>query len=87
MSAYEAIGNRLLNLQELEDQATAYPFAPDDVLAAIIRDASGRIKKLDPSERSSSEFRDAFQLAMLLAAEIEIDDPVPEPETDDFGWH
>ena len=87
MSAYEAIGRRLLNLQELEDQAAAYPFAPDDVLAAIIRDASGRIKKLDPSERSSSEFRDAFQLAMLLAAEIEIDDPVPEPEPDDFGWH
>ena len=87
MSAYEAIGSRLLDLQELEDRAAAYPFAPDDILAEIIRDAGDRIERLGPSERSSSEFRDAFQLAMLFAAEIEIDDPDPDPEPDDFGWH
>ena len=87
MSAYEVIGGRLLDLRELEDRAAAYPFAPDDILAAIIRDAGDRIEKLGASERSSSEFRDAFQLAMLLAVEIEIDDPDPDPEPDDFGWH
>ena len=87
MSAYEAIGSRLLNLQELEDHAAAYPFAPDDVLAAIIRNAGDQIEKLEPGERSSSEFRDAFQQAMLLASEIEIDEPDLDPEPDNFGWH
>ena len=87
MSAYEAIGSRLLDLQALEDHAAAYPFAPDDILAAIIRDAGDRIEKLGPGERSSSEFRDAFLQAMLLASEIEIDEPDSDPEPDDFGWH
>ena len=86
MSAYEAIGSRLLNLQELEDQASAYPFAPDDTLSDIIRDAGERMEELGPNERNSAEFRDAFQLAMLLAAETEIDEPDPEPEPDEFGW-
>ena len=86
MSAYEAIGSRLLDMQELEDRASAYPFAPDDTLAEIIGYAGDRMERLDPNERSSSEFRNAFQLALMLAAETEIDEPDPEPEPDEFGW-
>ena len=50
MLAFEIVGSRQLDLQELEDRAAAYPFYPNDILAAIIRDAGDRLKVLGPNE-------------------------------------
>lgn len=50
MLAFEIVGSRQLDLQELEDWAAAYPFYPNDILAAIIRDAGDRIEIFGPSE-------------------------------------
>lgn len=50
MLAFKMIGSRQLDLQELEDRAAAYPFYPNDILAAIIRDAGDRLKVLGPSK-------------------------------------